>query len=92
MMAFFSLLQLIGGIILAVGYFPQIRKILRTKSVNDFHLKTYLSLSFGIGLMEIYSVALVIIDNAGLAFLITNTLSFVLVNTMAILIIKYRTK
>jgi MtN3 and saliva related transmembrane protein len=91
-MTVFNALQLIGGIILAVGYFPQIRKIIRTKSANDFHLPTYLMLTLGIGLMEVYSVALIITSGAGHAFLVTNTLSLALVATMAVLIRKYRTK
>ena len=90
-MMIFSTLQLIGGIILAVGYFPQIRKILVTKSANDFHLPTYVMLSIGIGMMEAYAIALTVTSGTGQAFLVTNTLSFALVTTMAVLIKKYRT-
>ena len=87
----FSALQLVGGIILAVGYFPQIAKIIRTKSANDFHLPTYVMLSVGIGMMESYAIVLLVVTHAGGAFLATNTLSFLLVLTMAILIKKFRT-
>lgn len=91
-LAIFSTIQLIGGIILAIGYFPQIRKIIRTKSANDFHLPTFVMLSIGIGMMESYAIALVATTHAGHAFLATNTLSFTLVTTMAILIKKYSNK
>ena len=57
-MTFFDFLQLVGGLILAFGYLPQIRQLLRTKSCGDLNLKTYLYLTLGIGLMEIYAVDL----------------------------------
>ena len=44
-MTIFDFMQLIGGFILAVGYTPQIRQILRTKSCGDLNLKTYLYLN-----------------------------------------------
>ena len=88
-MTFFDFLQLIGGLILALGYIPQIRQLLRTKSCGDLNLKTYLYLTVGIGLMEIYAVDLHK-SGCGYMFLITNTLSLVLVSLISTLIIKYR--
>lgn len=64
----FSLMQLIGGVILSLGWLPQIIQILKTKSVADLNLKSYLLMLLGIGLMEAYAVSLVL-TGVGLAFL-----------------------
>ncbi len=90
-MTFIDFLQLIGGLILALGYIPQIRQLLRTKSCDDLNLKTYLYLTLGIGLMEIYAVDLHK-SGCGYMFLVTNTLSLALVALISTLIIKYRLK
>ncbi|SES88816.1 PQ-loop domain-containing transporter [Paenibacillus sp. NFR01] len=84
----FSILQLIGGIILSVGWVPQIVQIIKTKSVKDLNLKSYLSMLLGIGLMEIYAVHLVMTGN-GMAFLITNSLSLLVVSLVVGLILGY---
>ncbi|MDF3255017.1 MULTISPECIES: PQ-loop repeat-containing protein [Bacillus] len=79
--AFFNLLQLIGGVILAVGYLPQIVKIIKTKSVTDFS-RLYLGGIFtGIVFMEIYAVYMFFVMHTAGAFLITNTISFILSGT-----------
>ena len=88
-MTMFDFMQLIGGIILAVGYIPQIRQILRTKSCGDLNLKTYLYLTLGIGMMEMYAVDLSK-NGDGYMFLITNSISLALVALISVLIIKFR--
>ena len=88
-MTFYDFLQLIGGIILALGYIPQICQLLRTKSCGDLNLKTYLYLTLGIGMMEIYAIDLYKNGN-GHMFLVTNSISFALVALISFLIIKYR--
>ncbi|WP_042197332.1 PQ-loop domain-containing transporter [Paenibacillus camerounensis] len=85
----FALMQLLGGIILSVGWIPQIIQIIRTKSVSDLSLKAYLLMLLGIGLMEAYALRLAA-DGTGLAFLITNTLSLAVVSTVVLLILRYR--
>lgn len=85
----FSIMQLIGGIILSIGWIPQIVQILRTKSVKDLNLKSYMIMLSGISLMEIYAVNLVR-TGSGMAFLITNSLSLVVVLLVILLILGYR--
>lgn len=85
----FTVMQLIGGIILSVGWIPQILQIIKTRSVADLSLKSYLLMLLGIALMEAYAVNLAA-QGVGLAFLITNTLSLAVVSTVALLIIRYR--
>ncbi|MBA2939570.1 hypothetical protein HZF08_14740 [Paenibacillus sp. CGMCC 1.16610] len=85
----FSVLQLIGGVILSLGWVPQIIQILKTKSVSDLSLKAYLLIFLGISLMEIYAISLAV-NGAGLAFLITNTLSLCVVLFVITLILRYR--
>ncbi|WP_238650256.1 PQ-loop domain-containing transporter [Paenibacillus piscarius] len=85
----FTIMQLIGGIILSVGWIPQIVQIVRTRSVADLSLKSYLLMLLGIALMEAYAVNLAV-QGVGLAFLITNSLSLAVVTLVVLLIIRYR--
>jgi MtN3 and saliva related transmembrane protein len=85
----FSLMQLIGGVILSLGWIPQIIQILKTKSVADLNLKSYLLMLLGIGLMEAYAVSLAV-TGVGLAFFITNTMSLTVVSAVVILILRFQ--
>lgn len=85
----FSILQLIGGVILAIGWIPQILQIMKTKSVRDLSLKSYLFMLLGIGLMEIYAIDLVA-NGSGTAFLMTNSLSLLVVLFVIMLVLRYR--
>lgn len=87
--AFFNALQLIGGIILSIGYIPQIIKLIRTKSSDEFEIKTFLSVLLGVSLMEAYAINLVI-SGAGVMFLVTNTMSLIIAIVMVVLIKKYQ--
>jgi len=84
----FNILQLIGGLILSFGYIPQIRQIIKTKSVNDLNLQTFGSVFLGILLMEIYAVNLFTHGTGGM-FFVTNTMALALSGIMVGLIIKY---
>lgn len=88
-MNIFDVLQLIGGIILTVGYIPQIHQLIKTKSSRDINLKTYVMTSLGVGMMEAYAVNLVV-NGSGLMFLITNTLSLVCAVIVTVLVLIYR--
>jgi MtN3 and saliva related transmembrane protein len=89
LVAFFNTLQLIGGLILAVGYVPQIIKMVKTKSVRDFS-KIYLGGIFsGIVLMEAYAVYMFFWQHTAGAFLATNTVSFILSGTEFLLVMIY---
>ena len=88
-MTIFDFLQLLGGIILAIGYFPQIKQILETESCKDINLKTYILLCLGISLMEVYAVNQWIHGTA-LMFCVTNTLSLILVGYIIALILAFR--
>lgn len=91
---FFSMLQLLGGIILSIGYIPQIIKMIRTRSVDDFS-KLYLGAVFsGIVLMELYAIYMYIVLGVAemQAFFITNTASTILSGTEFALLLMYSTK
>lgn len=85
----FDLLQLTGGIILSAGYVPQIIQIIKTKSVEDLNLITFLSIFIGILFMEIYAINLVI-SGAGLMYLVTNSMALLITGIMVLLILIYR--
>jgi MtN3 and saliva related transmembrane protein len=87
----FTVMQLAGGIILSLGWIPQIVQILKTKSVADLSLKSYLLMLLGIGLMEAYAVNLAA-EGVGLAFLITNSLSLGIVSAVVLLVLRYRAR
>lgn len=85
----FDFLQLLGGIILSVGYIPQIIKIIKTKSALDFNIKTFVMVWIGIFFMEIYAVNLALGGN-GSMYLVTNTMSLLVQSVLVALILKYR--
>lgn len=87
----FDILQLFGGIILSVGYIPQIIKLIKTKSAEDFNVKTFAMVLIGIFFMEIYAIDLVLGGN-GFMYLVTNTMSLLVQGVLVILIVKYRNK
>lgn len=82
-------LQLIGGIILVLGYIPQICKIVRTKSVEDLSGAYMISMFIGISLMEVYAVYNAT-NGSALMFLVTNSLSLAASAIMSLLYIVYR--
>lgn len=89
---FYGLFQLIGGIIMSVGYIPQIAQILRTKSSEGLNLKSFGMIFAGILLYEIYAIALVVLESSGHMYLITNSVSTLLSGLMCLLIIFFRKK
>lgn len=88
--AILNVLQLIGGIMLSVGYIPQIIKSYKTKSVDDFHPKYYMVLTTGIILMELYAIGLLF--QGVYMFFVTNTIALALTSTMWTLSVIYRTE
>ena len=89
-MTFFDLLQFLGGCILTGGYIPQIRQILKTKNASGLNRSTFISLTVGISMMEVYAVNLVM--SGGYMFFITNTAALLVNITMLTLVIKYGDK
>lgn len=87
MLQFFNMLQLIGGLILAVGYLPQIIKIIKTKSVRDFSLIYLGGIFTGIVFMEAYAVYMFFVQGTAGAFFATNTVSFILSGTEFLLVL-----
>lgn len=85
-MHFLYMLQIVGGGIMVLGYFPQVRQIVRTKSVKDLNIKTFMFLCLGIAMMEAYAIGLVVHEHTGSAFLITNTAALA-VNIMVVIMI-----
>lgn len=88
----FGVFQLIGGIIMSVGYIPQIAQILRTKSSEGLNLKSFGMIFIGILLYEIYAISLVVLDGIGHMYLITNSVSTLLSGVMCLLIVCFRKK
>jgi len=90
-MEFLYVLQIVGGCIMILGYVPQVRQIVRTRSVRDLNIKLFIMLSVGLVFMEVYAIGLVVHDHAGGAFLITNTLALA-VNIFVAFLIAYYSK
>ena len=85
-----GILQLIGGFIMSIGYFPQITRTLKTKSVEDIDTAYYPFVFTGLALFEIYAITLYVTSGTGVMFLVTNTLSVLLAGTMLTLCLIYR--
>lgn len=84
----FNLLQLIGGIILSVGYIPQIYKTFKTKKVEDLSLAYYFNIFIGVALMEAYAIYNAT-KGVAIMFLITNTIALACCTSMLILTFLY---
>lgn len=89
-MSILYIMQIIGGCIMAAGYIPQIHQIFKTRHVRDLNIRTFISLSVGLALMETYAIGLVVHDHTGDAFLITNSLGLALNLFVVFLIAYYR--
>lgn len=63
---------------MGVANIPQLLQVIRTKKSRDLNLKTFILLTLGAMLMEIYGIHLIITFKIGLAFLITNTMSVII--------------
>ncbi|MGD2278175.1 PQ-loop domain-containing transporter [Bacillus wiedmannii] len=92
MLALFNLLQFIGGVILSVGYIPQIIKIIKTKSVRDFSLIYLTGIFTGILFMEAYAIYMYFIMHTAGAFMITNTIAMILSGTELALVLYHWNK
>ena len=75
---------------MSVGYIPQIRQIIRTKSSEGLNMKTFAMIFAGILLYEIYAVSLVLKNGSGHMYLITNTISMIFSGTMCLLITVFK--
>lgn len=91
-LAIFSMLQFVGGIILSIGYIPQIVKIIQTKSVKDFSLLYLGGVFVGIVFMESYAVYMWFELHQAGAFMITNTISTILSGTEFALVLYFTNK
>ncbi|MBE5040780.1 SemiSWEET family sugar transporter [Ructibacterium gallinarum] len=87
----FGVFQLIGGIILSIGYIPQVVQIVKTKTAKGLNAKSFGMVFTGILLYEIYAIALAV-EGSGQMYLITNTVSLLLVGTVYGLIKVYEKK
>lgn len=87
-MTVYDWFQLIGGIILALGYLPQAKQIMETGSVKDLNLKTYLSIFIGIFFMEIYAVHL-FMKSTAIMFCMTNSISLAMVGYIITLMLAF---
>lgn len=87
-----NILQLIGGFVLSLGYFPQIRTSLKTKQVADIDASYYPFVFTGIVMFEFYAITLYMQTGSGIMYLITNTTTLILVSIMLVLSTLYRDK
>ncbi|NRQ71968.1 PQ-loop repeat-containing protein [Bacillus cereus] len=92
MLSLFNLLQFIGGVILSVGYIPQIIKIIKTRSVRDFSLIYLTGIFTGILFMEAYAVYMWFVMHTAGAFMITNTIAMILSGTELALVLYHWNK
>jgi len=86
-----NLLQFIGGIVLSVGYIPQIKQIVKTKSVKDLNENYLRAVTLGVGFMEIYAIYN-LIKGVAVMFFVTNTIAFSLAVAMLVLYKIYNKK
>src|SRR3712207_3171004 len=86
-MNIFDMLQLLGGIILVVSYFPQIHKLLKTKDATGLSAPFFGVLIFGMSLMCINAFHLISLGT--LSYAITQTANILLSTVVLSLILYY---
>lgn len=86
----FKVLQVVGGSVLMLGYLPQIKQILKTRSTSDINLKTWVLWAFGVACVELYALNMVLTYSTGRLLLFTNTCTLVMVLFTLGLIVRYR--
>jgi len=84
-----NVFQLVGGLIIGLSYLPQIFQIIKTKSVKDLNLISFITLLLGLGLMEVYAFYLLLVEALPM-FLITNSVGLITIVIMIVLILKYK--
>lgn len=84
-----NICQLIGGLVIGLSYLPQIIQILKTRSVQDLNLTSYVTLGIGLSLTELYALYLLIVQGLGM-YLLTNSIGLITIIIMIILVIKYK--
>lgn len=73
--------QLLGGILVAISWIPQILQAIKGKTAHEVDLKPLAFLFVGSLLMEIYSIILALQGEA-ITLLITNTINLVVVTSL----------
>lgn len=56
MLSFFKVLTTIVGIVMSVGYFPQARKLYKTKSAEDISMITFTIFAVGTAIRTLYGI------------------------------------
>jgi MtN3 and saliva related transmembrane protein len=83
-------LQILGGVILSIGYIPQIIQIMQTHLVRDINYSFNIMIMIGVLFMEVYAIYLVKSKKSGHAFLVTNTMSTICAIMMVVLVSMYK--
>lgn len=86
----FNIIQLAAGLILCYSNIPQIIKIYKNKSARDVSIKTYISITIGLILSQIYIFNLIFVFNTGYVLLVTNLIGLILALITIYLIQKYK--
>jgi len=85
----FSILQIVGGFLLALGYWPQLVKLVKTKNASSFSVPFLSLLWLGVALMVPYSIELLICYDSW-AFLVSNSLSLAMATVLLTLVLYYQ--
>lgn len=84
-----NLMQVVGGLLISVGYIPQIVKTNRIKKVDNFSPVYYLLIWFGVGMSFLYGIDLAV-KTSDLGLAIGQGFSFTVVSLMLLSYLAYR--
>jgi MtN3 and saliva related transmembrane protein len=90
-MVLFEIFQFLGGLILCFGYIPQIKQIIKTKSVADLNFKAFGMIFLGVLFMELYAINLTY-QGIGWMLVLTNSMRLIVSGAVCYLILKYKNK
>lgn len=86
----FRVLQVIGGLIIIIGYMPQLRQLFKSRSAADLNLNTYLMITFGVACVEAYAFNMVFNYGVGRLFLISNSATLFMLVVTSLFIVGYK--
>ncbi len=88
-MDIFNALQLLGGIVLLLGYPAQVLRLILTRDAESFSLTWLGCTNLGILLMEVYAVS---VRTQAFMFLVTNTLALLAAGLMFALVLWFKVR
>lgn len=86
-MILIEIFQILGCVVMAVGYIPQAIQTIKTRSCDESNIKQYMTMVVGLGMTEGYALSMAMTSSRGNLLFIFNTVFFLLALAMCLLVL-----